>query len=132
MFYCCKVISMVFFLFWENNLSFSSTFGSLWSRERHSMTHIFGRKVAKYRKLNAFDIITQENSTLSLMRQVSEFDLAHTKKNIYFYFIYLAALGLSCGLWSLVPWPGIKTGPLALGLCSLSPWTTREVPCVYF
>jgi hypothetical protein len=67
------------------------------------MTHIFGRKVAKYRKLNAFDIITQENSTLSLMRQVSEFDLAHTKKNIYFYFIYLAALGLSCGLWSLVP-----------------------------
>ena len=52
------------------------------------MTHIFGRKVAKYRKLNAFDTITQETSTLSLMGQVSEFDLAYIKK-IYLFLIYL-------------------------------------------
>ena len=47
-------------------------------------------------------------------------------------FIYLAALGM----WDLVPPPGIKPGPLALGAPSVSHWTTREVPnilyiCVY-
>ena len=34
---------------------------------------------------------------------------------------------LSCGMWDLVPWPGIEAGPPALGAWSLSPWTTREV-----
>ena len=59
-------------------------------------------------------------------------------------FIYLAVLALSCGthiLWSsllyrtlsfgicnLVPWPGIKPRPCALGVQGLSHWTTREVP----
>ena len=43
-------------------------------------------------------------------------------------FIYLAALGLSCGMRDLVPWPGIGLEPLALGVWSLSHWTTREVP----
>ena len=31
-------------------------------------------------------------------------------------------------MWDLVPWPGIKSGPHALGGQSLSPWTTREAP----
>ena len=35
---------------------------------------------------------------------------------------------LSCGVWDIVPWPGIKPGPPALGAWSLSHWTTREVP----
>ena len=35
---------------------------------------------------------------------------------------------LSCGMWDLVPWPGIEPGPPALGVQSLSHWTTREVP----
>ena len=35
---------------------------------------------------------------------------------------------LSCGMWDLVPWPGIKSGPHAFGAQSLSHWTTREVP----
>ena len=35
---------------------------------------------------------------------------------------------LSFGIWVLVPWSGSKPGPLALGVQSLSPWTTREVP----
>ena len=34
---------------------------------------------------------------------------------------------LSCGMWDLVSWPGIKPGPPALGAWSLNPWTTREV-----
>ena len=40
----------------------------------------------------------------------------------------MAALGLSCSMWDLVPWSGIKPRPPALGVQSLSPWTTREVP----
>ena len=35
---------------------------------------------------------------------------------------------LSCGLWDLVPWPGIEPRPPALGAHSLSHWTTRKVP----
>ena len=35
---------------------------------------------------------------------------------------------LRCGMWDLVPWPGIETGPPALGVQSPSHWTTREVP----
>ena len=52
--------------------------------------------------------------------------------NIYFYF---AVMGLncttldlfSCGLWDLVPLPGNKPGPPALGAWSASHWTTKEV-----
>ena len=43
-------------------------------------------------------------------------------------FIYLAAEGLSYGIWDLVLWPGIEAGPPALGAQSLSCWTIREVP----
>ena len=35
---------------------------------------------------------------------------------------------LSCGMWDLVPWPGIEPGPPALEVQSLSHWATREVP----
>ena len=34
---------------------------------------------------------------------------------------------LCCSLWDLVPWPGIKPVPPALGVQSLSCWTTREI-----
>ena len=60
--------------------------------------------------------------------------------------IQLAALGLieacrifscgmwtlHCGMWYLVPWPGIKPGPPTLGAKSLSHWITREVPWAIF
>ena len=38
-----------------------------------------------------------------------------------------------CGVWDLVPWPGIEPRPPALGAWSLSRCTTREVPgpCIY-
>ena len=35
---------------------------------------------------------------------------------------------LSCGLWDLVPRPGIKPGPPELGVRRPSHWTTRKVP----
>ena len=40
----------------------------------------------------------------------------------------LASLGLSCSMWDLVPWPGIKPELPALGAWILSHWTTSEVP----
>ena len=53
--------------------------------------------------------------------------------NAFFFFnICLTALGLSCGMWDLVPCPGIKPGPLALGVRRLSVGTTMEVPeCIF-
>ena len=39
---------------------------------------------------------------------------------------------LSCGLWDLVPWPGIRPGSPALGAQSLNHWTTREVSVLIF
>ena len=50
----------------------------------------------------------------------------------FFKILYLAMLGLSCSMWGLIPWPGIKPGPPALGVWSLSHWTTREVPILFF
>ena len=35
-------------------------------------------------------------------------------------------------MWDLVPWSGIKPGPPALKIWSISHWTTREVPEFYF
>lgn len=37
---------------------------------------------------------------------------------------------LSCRMWDVVPWPGIEPRPPALGLQSLSHWTTRKI--LYF
>ena len=39
---------------------------------------------------------------------------------------------LSCGMWDLVSWPGIKPGSPALGVQSLSCWTTSEVSVLHF
>ena len=38
----------------------------------------------------------------------------------------------SCGMWDLVPGPGIEPGHPALGACSLSHWITREVSIFFF
>ena len=53
-------------------------------------------------------------------------------KIFIYLFIYLAASGLSCSMWDLVPQPGMEPGPPALGAQSLSLWTTREVPERFF
>ena len=46
--------------------------------------------------------------------------------------IYLAAPGLSCSMWDLVPWPGIEPGPPALGAERVNHRTSREVPAEIF
>ena len=46
--------------------------------------------------------------------------------------IYLAAPELSCGIWDLVACPGTEPRSPALGVQSLSHWTTREVPQIPF
>ena len=62
-------------------------------------------------------------------------------KNIYFCFICLAALGLSCGTQDPLQHvrsinsslkPGVKSGSPALGLWILSHWTTKEIPWMFF
>ena len=40
--------------------------------------------------------------------------------------------GFSCSIWDLVPRPGMEPRPPALGVQSLSKWTTREVPFPLF
>ena len=45
-----------------------------------------------------------------------------------FFTIWATREALSCSTWDIVPWPGIEPGPPALGVQSLSHWTTREVP----
>ena len=43
--------------------------------------------------------------------------------------VFVATCGIfSCGIWDLVPWPGIEPGPPALRTWSLIHCTTREVP----
>ena len=43
----------------------------------------------------------------------------------------MAALGLCCSMWVLVPQPGIEPRLPALGAWSLSHWTAREVPAFF-
>ena len=47
------------------------------------------------------------------------------------FFNIFAVLGLSCNMWDLVPWPGIKPRPPALGAWSLSHGITWDVPSVF-
>ena len=58
---------------------------------------------------------------------------SHLKKIFYLfiwlYLVLVTACGIfSCSIWDPVPWPGVEPGAPALGVQSLSPWTTREVP----
>ena len=39
---------------------------------------------------------------------------------------------LRCGLWDLVPWPGIELRSPALGAQNLSHWTTRDILGLHF
>ena len=39
---------------------------------------------------------------------------------------------LNCGMWNIIPWPGIEPNPLSLGARSLRHWTTREISQVVF
>ena len=61
----------------------------------------------------------------------SDFHLAYSVWVFFKYlFVYLAALGLSCGMWDLVPEQGWNPGPLHREH-SLNHGTAREVPGVF-
>ena len=55
----------------------------------------------------------------------------------YFQYLFIlciwlcAIFSLRCGMWDLVPWPGIQPRPPALGVQSPSHWTTSEVPGIH-
>ena len=69
--------------------------------------------------------------TVSFFFFVVKSILVRTSFFFFFLIIYLFILampGLNCGLWDLVPWPGIEPGLPALGAQNLSHWTTRETP----
>ena len=56
--------------------------------------------------------------------------LKKTNSVIYLHQVLAVALrifSLCCGLWDLVPRPGIQPGPPPLGVQSLSHWTTWKV-----
>ena len=63
---------------------------------------------------------------LSNVWRLSPFVSDYSLKKM-FLFIYLPMIGLSCSMWDLVLWPGIKREPPALGAWSFSHWTTREL-----
>ena len=48
---------------------------------------------------------------------------------IWLHWVLVAAYKIfSCGMWGLIPWPGIEPRCPVLGAWSVSHWTTREVP----
>ena len=47
-------------------------------------------------------------------------------------FVAFRIFTLHRGIWDLVPWPEIKPRPPALGVQSLSHWTTRKVSKIHF
>ena len=78
-------------------------------------------------KRYSFSVIVLGLTLLCCEEQKGE-EIFFFKKCPFVCLIHLSALGLSCGIWHLVPWPGIDLGPPALGAWSLSHWTTREAP----
>ena len=58
----------------------------------------------------------------------SRWDLLVTSYRIF----HWGTQTLSCGMWDLVPCPGIKSSPPALGSGSFRHWATREVPPSFF
>ena len=54
-------------------------------------------------------------------------DLCYGMWDLFFFFSSCGVRILSCGMWDLVPQPGIKPGPPALGARRLSHWSTWEV-----
>ena len=78
-----------------------------------------------------WDLPRQEIEPVSSTLAVAFLISRHQENPMYIYifkclflFTYLAAQGLSCGMWDLVPQPGIKPRAPALRDQSLSHWTT--------
>ena len=97
-----------------------------------SCSYFSGRAPAKERPLLAPHQSTHRESTfpvLSFLKYVFIWLCQDLASEIF----NSGMLTLWYGMWDLVPWPGVKPQPPALGAWSLSHWTTREVPhlCVF-
>ena len=105
--------------------SLSSPSSSAFTLSQHqvfsneSVLHI---RWPKYRSFSFS--ISPSNEYSGLILSLSLFFFFWRKKKS----IYLAALGLSCLMWVLVPWPGIEPRVTAMEAWSLNHWTTREAP----
>ena len=83
--------------------------------------------------LNKTDVMkefSEDNSTpvdLTYSGSYKSIDIGFGSFVLQGLFIYLTVLGLRCGRQDLVPWPGTKRKPSALGVQSLSRWTTKGV-----
>ena len=98
----------------------------LWRRERLP-TPVFwpGEFHGLYSPWGCKELDTTEQLSLSLHFHLHCF----IYETLFILFIYLGAPGLNCGMWDLLPQYGIKPAPHpALGVRSLSHWTTGEVP----
>ena len=51
---------------------------------------------------------------------------------IFIYLFWLCWVLVAACMRDLVPQPGVEPGPLALGVRSLTHWTTREAPVISF
>ena len=64
--------------------------------------------------------------------QVSVFIfIIHILKYLFIWLCQVLVVGwriFSCSMWDLASWPGTEPRSLALGIWSLSHWTTREAP----
>ena len=83
---------------------------------------------------NAFTIIIIFSCRIIVFKCVGFW---HTVMPLYTYIWLCWVLAVACrifrcGMWDLVPWPGLDFGPLALGIQSLSQWITRDVPSSAF
>ena len=66
---------------------------------------------------------------LSFLILLDWFSCAWSQMQHKGFFIFVVACGIfSSGMWDLVPSPGMKPRPCALGAWSLSHWTTGKVP----
>ena len=84
-------------------------------------------RLGKYRAWQAYGV--QPSAQLlppPLLEAVPYIDKFFFKKRKILH-SYLTAPGLSCGMWDLVLWPGIRPVPLALGTRNLSHWTSKKV-----
>lgn len=77
--------------------------------------------------------ISSGKQTTAGCRVWSQRKTAAFQKTFFFFFelhwVLVAAFRFfSLGMWELLLWPGIKSGPPAMGAWSLSHWTVREVP----
>ena len=61
---------------------------------------------------------TTEELNNNIIKNLHILSILFIKKILFSVFIYLAAPGLGCHIWDLVPWPGIEPGPPALGVQS--------------